>query len=147
MKKLDDIKIKNLKTVNNNKGNIFPIHKKDELMKGFGEAYFSFIHPGVIKAWHLHNKMTTLYSLVEGDVMCVITKKKSNNKKRLFKKIRINIQSRKIVKVPPYFWVGFKAIGSKTAIVLNITSLPYLDDKPIRLDINNKSIEFDWENL
>ena len=28
MKKLDDIKIKNLKTVNNNKGNIFPIHKK-----------------------------------------------------------------------------------------------------------------------
>ena len=29
----------------------------DEMFKGFGEVYFSFANPGVIKAWHVHSKM------------------------------------------------------------------------------------------
>ncbi len=148
MKKFDDIQIKNLNTIIHKKGNVYPIHKKNNLMNGFGEAYFSFIHPGVIKAWHLHKRMTALYCIVEGEVLCVLTKKKiDKNKKRVFKKIRLNDRSRKIIKVPPYFWVGFKAISSKTSIILNLANLPYHEDKPIRLDVNDETIEFDWKKI
>ena len=30
------------------------------IFTGFGEIYFSCTYPGVVKAWHLHQEMTTI---------------------------------------------------------------------------------------
>ena len=34
----------------------------DEAFNQFGEVYFSCTHPGVVKAWHLHKRMTLNYA-------------------------------------------------------------------------------------
>ena len=54
------LEISEFEIIKNNNGAIIPIHKRNQLMKGFGEVYFSTIHPNVVKAWHLHKKMTIL---------------------------------------------------------------------------------------
>ena len=55
---LKDIVFSSLKTINIDGGNVRHILKSnDKEFKGFGEAYFSDINPGSIKAWKCHNKM------------------------------------------------------------------------------------------
>ena len=42
--------------------------QSEDSFKGFGEAYFSQINPGAIKAWKLHLKMTMNIVVPIGEV-------------------------------------------------------------------------------
>ena len=41
---------------------------------GFGEIYFSTVHPGAIKGWHCHEKMTLNYAVPAGQIKFVLFK-------------------------------------------------------------------------
>ena len=56
---LDAIEIFSLKNISVVGGNVMHgIKNSDEGFEGFGEAYFSWIEPYVVKAWKKHLKMT-----------------------------------------------------------------------------------------
>ena len=144
---IEKLEIIEFDIIKNNNGSIIPLHKRNQLMKGFGEVYFSTIHPNVVKAWHLHKKMTVLYSVIYGEILCVFCNKNESKKKQLFvKKINTNSKKRIIIKVPPNIWVGFKCVGLKTAIIANITNIPYAQDKPVRLETVSSNINYNWSN-
>lgn len=144
---IDGLLKKEIKNIYKSSGNIIPVIKNDKSFNfQFGEAYFSTIHPKVIKAWHLHSKISAIYSVVFGSVICVVhdlRKKKSTYGK--FNIIKSNKTSRFLIKVPNNVWVGFKCVGRDTAIISNITNKLYSEDKPKRLDPNTKRINFDWD--
>jgi len=56
---LDGLKILPLTQHCDDRGRVMEILRKDDPhFVGFGQAYFSSIYPGVIKAWHAHEKQT-----------------------------------------------------------------------------------------
>ena len=57
--RLDEIRITSLQRIQVPGGDVLhAIKMSDPSFTGFGEAYFSIVHQGTIKAWKRHRKMT-----------------------------------------------------------------------------------------
>lgn len=145
---IDGVVIKPLKKILDERGAIYHMLRNDEAaFKKFGEIYFSLIHPGVVKAWHLHSKMTLNYAVVSGKIKLVLCDKRSKSKtKGELMELFIGDENYCLVTIPPGVWNGFKGVGTETAIVANCTDIPH-DPKEIkRMDpFKNKIIKYKWE--
>ena len=47
------------------------LRRTDPHFQEFGEIYFSTVRPGVVKAWHLHDRMTLNYVVLKGMIKFV----------------------------------------------------------------------------
>jgi len=64
---IDSLRILPLTQHCDDRGRVKEILRKDDPhFPGFGQAYFSSIYPGVIKAWHAHKKQTDCISVIHG---------------------------------------------------------------------------------
>lgn len=143
---IDGVVIKPLKRIPDERGCIYHMLRSDDsVYEQFGEVYFSSVHPGVIKAWHLHKEMTLNYAVICGKIKLVLydDRKGSSTKGNLIESF-IGEENYCLVKVPPMIWNGFKGIGTKTAIVCNCASIPHSPTEIQRLDPFSKSIPYDW---
>ena len=143
---IDGVVIKPLKRIPDERGCIYHMLRSDDsVYEQFGEVYFSSVHPGVIKAWHLHKEMTLNYAVMHGKIKLVLydDRKGSPTKGNLIESF-IGEENYCLVKVPPMIWNGFKGIGTKTAIVCNCASIPHSPTEIERLDPFSKSIPYDW---
>ena len=108
---------------------------------GFGEAYFSEIKPGSIKAWKRHREMTLNLIVPLGKIKFVMfdDRKGTNNG---FQEVIISKENYCRLTVPPMIWVGFKGLSSFKSILLNIASIPHDPKEVDKKEID--TIEFDW---
>ena len=138
-KLLDKIKVTPLKIIKLSSGNIMHALKKDELNNQiFGEAYFSKIKSGKVKAWKYHLKMTLNLVVPHGKVKFVFYSQKEN----IFKVIKIGEKHYSRLTVPPKLWFGFKGISRFESIILNLTNITH-DPKEI-LRCKKNEIKFNW---
>jgi dTDP-4-dehydrorhamnose 3,5-epimerase len=111
----------------------------------FGEIYFSVINPGVIKAWHLHSRMTINYSVVVGNIKLVMYDQRPDSP--TYKELQeicfgqINYQ---LVRVPPGVVNGFTATGGERAVVANCADIPHDPTEITRIDPFTPTIPYDW---
>jgi dTDP-4-dehydrorhamnose 3,5-epimerase len=111
----------------------------------FGEIYFSVVHPGVIKGWHLHKRMTLNYSVIFGTIKLVLydDRPRSKTKEELME-LFIGESNYALVRIPPGVWNGFKGIGLTSAIVANCATEPHDPNEIVRLDPLSPKIPYDW---
>lgn len=105
------------------------------------EAYFSVIHPGMVKAWHLHKEMDLNYVCVYGKVLLVL-KQMQANKPLVTMEICLSPDDYKLVHIPAGIYNGFKGLGTTDSIIANLASIPHRDDEIIRFPV--KYFQFDW---
>ena len=118
----------------------------DPHFKEFGEIYFSLIHPGVIKGWHLHKKMVINYAVVTGKIKLVLYDDRDDSPtKGEMQEIFMGRENYKLVTIPPMVWNGFKGVGIEPAIVANCATIPHDPDEIERMDPFNNKIPYDWE--
>ena len=112
---------------------------------GFGEAYFSEVESGAVKAWKRHKQMTLNLVVPLGAVRFIIfddrENSKSNGKYQEVTLSRLSDYSR--LTVPPMVWMGFQGIDDKTSILLNIANIEHIPEEADRKEINE--IKYDWE--
>ena len=142
---IDGVKIKRLKKICDERGMIWQMFRKDdpEFIQ-FGEIYFSFIYPGVVKGWHLHKKMTLNYAVIQGMIKLVLfdDRKKSPTVGNLME-LFIGVDNYQLVTIPPGVWNGFKGIGVKTSIVANCATHPHDPKDIVRMDpFESKKINY-----
>ena len=111
----------------------------DESFQGFGEAYFSWIELGSIKAWKQHIRMTMNLIVPVGTVCFVFY----DSERKSFRELRIGSDSYCRITVPPKIWFGFKGEGLCNSLVLNLSSIPH-DPKEV-LRMSKDEISFNWE--
>ena len=137
--KLKDITFSNPKIINVDGGNVRHVIKNsDNNFKGFGEAYFSDINPGSIKAWKCHSKMNMNLVVPVGRVKFVFYDDSSSS----FLEKEIGDQNYSIISVPPGIWFGFMGLGSSRSVILNIADIIHDPSEVTRLDKNK--IEYNW---
>jgi dTDP-4-dehydrorhamnose 3,5-epimerase len=114
---------------------------------GFGEIYFSTIHPGAVKGWHLQRKMTLNYAVPHGEILLVLydAREKSPTYGAV-QKIELGGEHYSLVTVPPGIWSGFKGISAETAIVANCASTPHDPAQAERKDPDDPAIPYDWKS-
>ena len=111
---------------------------------GFGEAYFSMVDPGVVKAWKRHREMTLNLIIPFGAVRLVFYDDRGNSmSKGRYKEIIISRDNYCRVKVPPMVWFGFQGVYQNTSVLLNIADVEHSPGEVDKKDIND--IKYSWE--
>ena len=106
---------------------------------GFGEAYFSWIEKGAIKAWKCHKRMTLNLVVPLGEVRFVFNLPEQNAD-FLVEDIGENRYAR--LTVPPGIWFGFKGKSSGSSLLVNFADTVHDPDEVL---LKSKSeISYDW---
>ena len=112
----------------------------------FGEIYFSSTYPGVVKAWHLHKRMTLNYAIVSGEIKLVLYDNREFSSTRgQVQEIFISPENYMLITVPPLIWNGFKCVGTQSAILANCATLPHQSDEIERKLPNDSLIPYNWD--
>jgi|TARA_A100001015_G_C15036820_1_gene736840 dTDP-4-dehydrorhamnose 3,5-epimerase len=138
---ISNIKISALKEIDVEGGAVMHAMKKSDIgFNGFGEAYFSTVNPGCIKAWKLHTQMTMNLIVPIGKVMFAFIDSSSSHRSEV-----IGEDNYSRITVPPGIWFGFKGISSVSSIILNIASIEHSSNEIKRKDLDD--MNFNWEVL
>ncbi len=144
---IEGVRITPLKQILDERGKIMHMLRNDaEGFAGFGEIYFSCVHPGAIKGWHIHKEMVLNYAVPHGTIKFVLYDDRASSPTRgELQEIFMGPDNYCLVTVPPMVWNGFKGIGSEMAIVANCTTITHRADEIDRLDPFDLSIPYNWE--
>lgn len=144
---IDGVIITPLRQLFDERGKVMHMLREDApVFTRFGEIYFSCTHPGAIKAWHLHKKMTLNYAVLYGEIKFVLYDDRPESTTRgAVQELFLSPENYCLVTVPPLIWNGFKGIGDKSTIVANCATLPHDPAEIERKSPFDKSIPYDWE--
>jgi dTDP-4-dehydrorhamnose 3,5-epimerase len=121
------------------------LRSTDAHFAAFGEIYFSCVHPGAIKAWHIHKRMVLNYAVPFGKIKFVLYDDREGSPTRgRFQELFLGPDNYCLVTVPPLVWNGFKGVGDQTAVVANCASIPHDPDEIERLPPDDARIPYDW---
>jgi len=122
---LEGIKMKQLQRRPDERGSFTEIIREDWediLSEKFLQANLSITYPGIIRAWHRHNRGQIDYFVVLNGVIkiCVY-----DDETRELSEIISTGLNPQIVRVPGKYWHGFKALGTEQAWLLYFVNKLY----------------------
>jgi dTDP-4-dehydrorhamnose 3,5-epimerase len=145
---IDGVKIVALKPHVDDRGYVVEILRaSDEHFKGFGQVYLTTCHPGIVKAWHMHEKQTDSFFVVKGHAKIGLYDDREESPTRGEKmSVVIGEQNPALVQIPPRVWHGQMAVGPETSYLINIPTEVYNAKEPdeLRRDPFDPEIGFEW---
>ena len=143
---IQDVKIVKKQVINDDRGKIVHMLRNDDknFLK-FGEIYFSYVYPNMIKAWHIHKKMTLNYVAAFGKIKLVLYDDRKNSK--TFGKIQeifLSNQSHLLVSIPPNIWNGFTSADQNLAVLANCSDIPHDKTEISRLNFDDPKFPYNW---
>lgn len=143
---IEGVKITPLRQILDERGKVMHMLKVgDPAFQQFGEIYFSCVHPGAIKGWHIHKEMTLNYAVPHGNIKFVLYDERPNSSTHgEIQEIFMGPDNYCLVTVPTMVWNGFKGIGKEMAVVANCATIPHSPDEIDRRDPFDPSIPYDW---
>ena len=143
---IDGVRVVPLRQIPDERGKVMHMLRNDaEHFTGFGEIYFSCIYPGVVKAWHIHKRMTLNYAVPHGNIKLVLYDARPESPtKGEVQEIFLGPDNYCLVTIPPMVWNGFKGIGTRMAIVANCSSIPHDPAEILRRDPHDPAMPYDW---
>ena len=140
--KLTDILVTPLSRIDTTDGDVLHAMKqKDVGYDGFGEAYFSWVFAGAIKAWKRHTQMTMNVVVPLGQVRFVFRCLNSDGIEE-FRVEEIGVDRFVRITVPPGIWFGFQGLHTPQSLLLNIANIPHDPNEVERLALTD--INYDW---
>ena len=136
---LDDIVVTHLKRIPTEGGDVMHgIKSLDSGFVGFGEAYFSWVKQGAVKAWKQHTRMTMNVIVPVGTVRFVFCIDGGGR----YRVEDIGEERYVRLSVPPGLWFGFQGLSVPQSLVLNVASIEHDPTEVNRLEKN--SIDYNW---
>ena len=108
---------------------------------GFGEAYFSWVSSGAVKAWKRHMRMTMNVVVPVGQVRFVFRSVNEDGGDE-FRVEEIGLDRYARITVPPGIWFGFQGLDTPQSLVLNIASIRHDPNEVERLALSE--VKYAW---
>jgi len=141
--KLSDIRITTLRRIDTSGGDVLHAMKHNDAgYDGFGEAYFSWVSGGAVKAWKRHTRMTMNVVVPIGCVRFVFRDVDATGADE-FRVEEIGEDRYARITVPAGIWFGFQGCSTQQSLVLNIASIPHDPNEVERL--NMPDINYIWK--
>ena len=143
---IDGVLVKPLRQILDERGKVMHMLRRDAPeFEAFGGIYFSVVHPGAIKAWHLHKEMALNYAVPVGNIKMVLYDDRPDSPTAgQLMEIFTGPDDYKLIHVPPLVWNGFKGIGAVPALVANCATIGHRQDEIVRKDPTSGDIPYDW---
>jgi dTDP-4-dehydrorhamnose 3,5-epimerase len=146
---IDGVKIKSLKVIPDERGRLMELLRSDdEIFDKFGQVYMTTCYPEVIKAWHYHKIQQDNTAVLQGMIkMVLFDDRRDSPTYGEVQELFCGEHNPILVQVPPFVVHGFKSIGEREAIVINISSEPYNREQPdiFRIDPHDNHIPYNWD--
>lgn len=125
------------------------LRNDDELFDKFGQVYVSACNPGVIKAWHCHEVQYDHFCCLQGNLKIGLYDDREDSPTNgQTQTVVIGMLNPCLVRIPPYVWHGFTAVGNEVALVLNLPTELFDYQKPdeLRRPPFDPDIPFTWKS-
>ena len=146
---IEGVIIKKLSPILDERGYLQECFRSDwAVFQKFGQAYITVAFPNVVKAWHLHKLQTDNMVCLKGNGKLVLSDNRKNSSTHKKKnEIFFGEKTPILVTIPPNIWHGFKAIGNKEILVLNVPTELYNYSEPdeYRLPYDSEEIDYSWD--
>lgn len=146
---IDGVKIKKLKVIPDERGRLMEILRRDdELFQNFGQAYATTTYPGVVKAWHKHEKQTDNIACVAGLIKMALYDARTDSP--TFKEINefyLGVHNPLLIQVPAGIYHGWMCVSREEALIVNLPTETYNYERPDeqRLDPHTSDIPYNWK--
>jgi dTDP-4-dehydrorhamnose 3,5-epimerase len=133
---LPGVRIVDLKKTIDERGSFAEIMRQDwkELLEddSIVQANLSFSYPGMIRAWHRHNRGQVDYFIVlKGSLkICVYDDKQGSPNNGQLDEIVASDGKLQVVRVPGHYWHGTKALGNKPSLAIYCVNRLYDSKNP-----------------
>jgi dTDP-4-dehydrorhamnose 3,5-epimerase len=145
---IEGVKSKTLRVIPDDRGWLMEILRADdpELFTRFGQVYVSATYPGVVKAWHYHERQVDNFACITGIIKLVlIDTRPGSPTEGAVNEFWIGAQNPMVVQVPNLVYHGWKNIGQEVALVLNVPTEPYRYSDPDEYRIEpHGTLPYDW---
>ena len=143
---IEGVVVQPLRRIADERGSVMHmLRAHDPWFLGFGEVYFSTVYPGVVKGWHLHQRMVLNYAVPHGSIKLVLYDDREGSRTRgELMELYLGDQDYKLVQIPAGVWNGFKGLGTTPAVVANCATLAHDPGEIVRQDPHASPIPYDW---
>lgn len=133
-----------LKQIYHPKGDIFHgMKKSDPGFTDFGEAYFSTVHPGDVKPWKKHLRMTLNLVVPVGKIRFVMhdDRPDSSSKGQTFA-VEIGPDNYQRLTVSPGIWMAFEGLDDGLNLLLNMADMEHDPEEVERAELDRIQYPF-----
>jgi len=146
---IDGVKTKPLAVRPDERGRVMEILPRDDgLFLRFGQVYMTTTYPGVVKAWHKHEKQADNIVCVAGMIkMALYDGRPGSPTRGEVNEFTLGVHNPMLVQVPPGVHHGWMGVSPEEAVIINIPTEPYDRDNPDeqRLDPHDNDIPYVWK--
>jgi len=144
---IEGVRVVPLRQIPDERGTVMHMLRADDPhFDRFGEIYFSTVYQGVVKGWHLHERMTINYAVPVGAIKLVLFDDRDGSPTRgELQEIFLGAGNYALVTVPPFVWNGFKGIAAPYSVVANCATIAHDPAEIVRLDPFSSKIKYDWD--
>lgn len=145
---IDGVKTKKLRVIPDERGRLMEILRgDDELFLGFGQVYMTTTYPGVVKAWHKHEKQVDNVCCVAGMLKLVLYDARPGSKTLgQLEQHYLGVHNPLLVQIPAGVYHGWMCVSPEEAVAVNVPTRAYdhKDPDEQRLDPHSDKIPYDW---
>jgi dTDP-4-dehydrorhamnose 3,5-epimerase len=146
--RIEGVKVKPLRLIPDERGWLMEVLRADDadFFTRFGQVYVSATYPGVVKAWHYHQRQVDNFACLIGMVKLVLVDTRPDSPSQgAIDEFFIGTQNPMLVQVPNLVYHGWKCISLETAVVVNVPNEPYRYDAPDEHRIEpHHTLPYDW---
>ncbi|MBG9588620.1 dTDP-4-dehydrorhamnose 3,5-epimerase family protein [Cytobacillus firmus] len=147
---IDGVKVKKLVKYSDDRGFFSELVRDDEpkLLSKFGQASWSMSYPGVIKAFHYHEKQDDLWFFPSGNAQVVLYDLRKNSPTHGETGVYYMGENNPILLlIPRGVAHGYRVLGNQPATIIYFTTESYNANAPDEKRINwdSPEINFDWK--
>ena len=145
---IEGVKLKKLVRYSDDRGFFMEILRDDDnLLKRFGQASLSKSYPGVIKAFHYHQRQDDLWFFPVGNAQVVLYDLRENSStKGQTDVFYLGEDNPGLLLIPKGVAHGYRVLGQEPAVIVYFTTESYQREDPdeLRIPWDDTRIGFDW---
>jgi dTDP-4-dehydrorhamnose 3,5-epimerase len=145
---IEGVKVKDLKVVPDDRGMLMEMLRSDDPdFQRFGQVYITMVYPGVVKAWHYHEKQTDHFVCVSGMAKVALYDHREDSPTHgETNTFVIGHLRQRMVIIPPGVYHGFTPVGPEPASIVNVPTELYDYENPDehRRPWDDPKIGYDW---
>jgi len=145
---IEGVKMKIHRVIPDERGRLMEIIREDdEVFERFGQVYMTTNYPGVVKAWHYHEKQADNVTCIKGMIKLVLhDPREGSPTKGVTEEYFIGENNQQLVHIPPMVLHGWKCVSDTESIVISLTTHAYNYKNPDehRRPYDDPEIGYDW---
>lgn len=147
--RVNGVVVRDLVVHPDDRGRLFEVLRSDDPeFSKFGQAYITTTYPGVVKAWHRHQRQDDYFCCLSGMIKLVIYDARPGSPTLgQTDQIWFGEHKLRLVIVPRGTWHGWTCVSEREAMILNLVTEVYDPANPDeeRLDPHQAGvIPYDW---